>query len=62
MFVCYYCWIIANNFGLHGTITAIDRIFKHVRELEKECAVTSANLFLADYTLPFQVRCLHHTG
>ena len=62
MFVCYYCSIIANNFGLHSTVTASDRIFKHVGELEEECAVTSANLFEAGYTLPFQARCLHHAG
>ena len=40
----YYCWIIANNFGLHNEITAINSIFEHVAsKLEKERAVAGAN-------------------
>lgn len=63
MFLCYYYWIIANNFRVHSTITAKDYILEQVDKLEnKERAVAGANLFEADYTLPFQIWCLYHTG
>ena len=43
VFVSNNCWIIANNFGLHITITTIDCTFEHVGELEEERAVAGAN-------------------
>lgn len=64
-----YCWITANNFCLHSTITENDCVFEHVHELEKERAVAGANnarpLFIslaASDNLPYMVRCLLHTG
>ena len=56
--LCYYCWIIVNNFGLHSTYAAIDCIFEHVRVLKKERAVAFANRFfpgtvLTSYRITF---------
>ena len=50
-FMCYRCWIIAGNFGLHSAIIAIDCIYGQVGELEKERTFTGANFFEAGYTL-----------